>query len=126
MTPDNGSIVLGWLTKLTLVMAALGLLAFDGIALIKTNFTAADHASAAASAGAETYRQTRNVQQAYDAAVEAASGNLIEPKAFIVDPTTGKVSLTVTQDAVTLWVYRVGPLKKYTVIRASSDATPSK
>ena len=125
MTSDSGSIVLGWLTRLVLVIAVLGLIGFDGIALVKTNFAAADHAGSAAVAGAETYRQTKNVQQAYDAAVVAASGDTIDPKGFTVDPTTGKVHLTVTEDAVTLWLHKVGPLKKYIVVHASADATPS-
>lgn len=125
MTSDSGSIVLGWLTRLALVIAVLGLLAFDGIALVKTNFSAADHAGSAAVAGADTYRQTKDVQQAYNAAVAAASGDTIDPKAFTVDPSTGKVHLTVTEDAVTLWLQKIGPLKKYTVIHASADATPS-
>lgn len=125
MTSDSGSIVLGWLTRLVAVIGVLGLLAFDGVALVKTNFAAADHAGSAAVAGADMYRQTKDVQQAYDAAVQAASGDTIDPKAFTVDPTTGKVHLTVTEDAVTLWVHKIGPLKKYTVIHASSDATPA-
>ena len=125
MTSDNGSIVLGWLTKLVLAMALLGLIGFDGVALVKTNFTAADHASTAAAAGADTYRQTKNVQQAYDAAVAAVPGDTIDPKKFLVNPATGSVHLTVTEEAVTLWVYRISPLKKYTIVRASADGQPS-
>ena len=125
MTPDSGSIVLGWLTRLTLVIATLSLLGFDGIALVKTNFTANDHAGSAAVAGAEAYRQTKNVQQAYDAAVEAASGDAIDPKSFTVDPSNGKIHLTVTETAETLWVHKIGALKKYALVHASADASPS-
>lgn len=125
MTDDSGSIVLGWLTRLALVIAVLGLIGFDGIALVKTTFAAADHAGSAASAGADTYRQTKDVQQAYDAAVQAASGDTIAPKDFTVDPSTGKVTVTVTETAVTLWVDKISPLRKYTVIRASADANPA-
>lgn len=124
MTSDNGSIVLGWLTRLVLVMAVLGLIGFDGVALVKTNFTASDHAITAASAGADSYRQTKNVQQAYDAAVAAVPGDTIDPKLFLVNPTTGAVHLTVAEKVVTLWVYRISPLKKYTTVHASADAKP--
>jgi hypothetical protein len=125
VTSDNGSIVLGWLTRLVLVVAGLGLIGFDGVALVKTNFTAADHASTAATAGADTYRQTKNVQQAYDAAVAAVPGDTIDPNKFVVNPTTGTVKLTVTEQAVTLWVYRISPLKKYTIVHASAESTSS-
>ena len=123
MTSDNGSIVLGWLTKLALAMSVLGLIGFDGVALVKTNFTAADHAGTAASAGADTYRQTKNVQQAYDAALASVPGDTIDPKTFLVNPATGSVHLTVTEQAVTLWVYRISPLKKYTIVHASAEST---
>lgn len=125
MTSDSGSIVLGWLTRLVLVIGLLGLVGFDGIALVKTNFTAADHAGTAATAGADVYHQTKNVQAAYNAAKAAVPGDTIDAKAFLVDTTTGKVHLTVTEEAVTLWVYRISPLKKYTIVHASADANAS-
>ncbi len=114
--------MLGWLTRLMLVIAFIGLIGFDGMALLKTNFTAADHASTAASAATDNYHQTKNVQQAYDAAVAAVPGDTIDPKKFLVDPATGSVHLTVTEQAVTLWIYRIPPLKKYTIVHASAEA----
>lgn len=125
MTRDSGSIVLGWLTRLTMVIGVVGLIGFDGIALVKTDFAANDHAGSAAVAGAEAYRQTKDVQQAYTAALDAASGDAIDPKKFTVDPSTGTIHLTVTENAVTLWMHKIGPLRKYTVIHAAADASPS-
>ncbi len=127
MTRDSGSIVLGWLTKLSLSIALLGVLAFDGIALVKTHVNAADHANTAAIAAVDSYRQTKDVQAAYNAAAAAvaADGDTIDPRTFVVTPTTGHISLVVTEDAVTLWLHRVGPLKKYVVVHAAGQASPA-
>ena len=126
MTRDSGSIVLGWLTKLSLSIALLGVLAFDGVALVKTHVNAADHANTAALAAVESWKQSKDVQVAYDAATAAvaATGDTLDPKQFVVDPSTGRIRLEVTEQAVTLWLHRVGPLKKYGTVHASGEASP--
>ena len=126
-TRDSGSIVLGWLTRLTLVVALFGLLAFDGIALVKTSFTAADHATGAAKAAADTYRSTKNAQAAYDAAVATVdpASEGIDPKTFSVNPADGRVTLEVKSEAVTLWMQYLGPLKKYRVLTQTGTGAPT-
>ena len=47
---DRGDIVLGWLTKLAVVLGVLGVIAFDGIAVVQAHFQASDRATTAASA----------------------------------------------------------------------------
>ncbi|MGB8652163.1 MAG: hypothetical protein WCD35_16045 [Mycobacteriales bacterium] len=122
---DSGSIVLGWLTKLAASLALVGLLAFDGIALVTTNFTAADQATTAASAAADAYKSTHDVQQAYNAATAAvaADGDTIETKTFRVDP-DGHITLVLHRTATTLWMHRIGALKKYTEITQTGEGTP--
>lgn len=124
---DSGSIVLGWLTRLVAVVAVLGLLAFDGIALAKTSFTAADHATSAAKAAADTYRSSRNAQAAYDAAVAEipAGSETIDPASFSVDPTDGAVTLEVRAQATTVWMQYVGPLKKYRYVTQTGEGSPT-
>lgn len=119
--------MLGWLTKLAALITLFGLVAFDGIALVKTNFAAADHANTAASAAADVYKGSKNVQSAYDAAVAVVepSGDTIDPKTFLVDPTSGHVTLTVVEPATTLWLYRIAPLKKYTLVHATGEGNPA-
>lgn len=123
---DDGSIVLGWLTRLAALISLFGLLAFDGIALVKSNFSAADHASTAASAAADTYKQSKDAQQAYNAAVATLTDptETIDPASFIVTPTDGHIELKVTQEATTLWLHRIGPLKKYVTVTASGEGNP--
>ena len=122
---DSGSIVLGWLTRLAATIAVLGLLAFDGVALVSTNFQAADHATSAAVLAADNYAQTKDVQAAYDAAVTAVTerGETIDAKTFVVDPATGHVTLTLHREAATLWVHRVGPLKKWVDVKATGEGS---
>ncbi len=127
MTPpsgDRGDIVLGWLTRLAVVLAVLGLVVFDGVALVAAHFQAADAASAAARSAAEEFRTTRNVQKAYDAAYAevAASGDTVGTTDFVVSP-QGAVRLTVHRSAHTLVVHRIGPLRRFAEIDAAASGT---
>lgn len=127
MTRDSGSIVLGWLTKLAAGLALLGLLAFDGISLVKAHFTAADHANTDAAAAADVYKQTHDLQKAYNAAVTLAAldGETIETKTFTVRPTDEHVLLTLHRVAETIWVKKIGPLKKYTDQTGQGEGAPA-
>jgi hypothetical protein len=123
---DSGSIVLGWLTKLVISLAIFGLLVFDGLALLTTTFTAADHANTAASEAAETYRSTHNVELAFEAADTEAAKNAetIDRASFVVHTDTGRVTLTLHKTAVTLWMHHIGPLKRFTRITGKGEGSP--
>jgi hypothetical protein len=123
---DSGSIVVGWLTRLVVLFAVLGVVAFDGFTLMVSNFGAADDAGVAASAAADSFHAKSDVQLAYNAAVAAVAGkgDTVETKSFQVDQ-SGKVTLTVDRTPTTLWMHRIGPLKKWTLIHQSGDGTPA-
>lgn len=121
---DAGFIVLGWLTKLTLSLALLGLLAFDGLALVTTKFAASDHANAAAYAAAETYADTKDVAKAQAAADVVALKNTETLDEFVVME-NGLVTVELRRAATTLWMHRIGPLKRFTVISASGEGRPA-
>ena len=118
--------MLGWLTKLAATLAVLGLLAFDGIALVTAEFAATDQANIVARVAADTYKATHDVQLSYNAAVLEAtkSNDTVEAKTFTVRQTDGHVTLTVHKKATTLWLYRIGPLKKYTDVKATGEGSP--
>ena len=122
---DSGSIVVGWLTRLVVLFAVLGFLAFDGFKVVIANVGASDDASAAASAAADTYQATKNVQAAYTAAVRAVADkhDVVETKTFVVD-SAGGVTLTVDRTPTTLWMQHVSPLKKWTVVRQTGTGKP--
>lgn len=120
---DRGEIILGWLTKLTLVLSVLGLVAFDGISLVQARFQAADRAQQAAGAAARAYGSSPDVQKAYEAALleVAASGDTIAPTEFAIAP-DGAVTVTVRRTAPTLVVEKVGPLRPYAEVASSATA----
>jgi hypothetical protein len=122
---DSGSIVVGWLGKVALVLGLVGLVAYDGFAVLVANFNAADHASMAAHEAADSlFRNRGDVQAAYDAAVAVVdSDDTVENTTFKVDQ-QGRVTVYVDRDARTLWLQRIGPLKKWTHARQSGTGTP--
>jgi Tfp pilus assembly protein PilV len=111
---DRGDIVLGWLTKLVVVLGVLGVVGFDLISLGSTRFQAEDHAQAAARAAVESYRSGQDLQAAYDAAVAevAPHGDTVEASTFTVDP-QGQVTLTLHRTAPTMVVEKVAPLRHW-------------
>jgi hypothetical protein len=113
MHGDRGDIVLGWLTRLVAVLAVLGLIAFDGVAVAQAHFQAADRATTAAAAASDEYRVSHNVQQAYNAAVATVTGDdTIETNTFRV-ATDGTVTLRLHHIATTLLLRHIGPLKDW-------------
>ena len=106
---DRGGIVMGWLTKLTVVLALLGLVLFDAISVGSTTATVSDSANYAAHEASATWDQTKDLQKTYIAAVEAATEqnpeNVVSTKSFTVDP-DGTVHLVITRDAQTLVLFR--------------------
>jgi len=108
---DRGDIVLGWLTKLVVVLGLLGLVGFDGVALGQARFQAADRASTAAAAAAEDYKTSHDLQKAYNAAFATVSdGDTIETSTFAVTR-DGAVTLRLHHQAATLLVSRIGAVK---------------
>ena len=121
---DRGSMVVGWLVKLAAVLTIVSIVGFDGISLAVARLNSQDDANNAASAAAAAWQQTHNPQQAYDAAAESAgSSETVDTKTFTIDA-NGTVHLTLTRKATTLVMYRLGPLKKYTVVTAHGEAGP--
>ena len=118
--------MIGWLARLVILFAVLGFLAFDGFTLMVANFGASDDAGVAASAAADTFAQTKDVRSAYDSAVKALGDkpDKIETESFSIAP-SGKVTLTVDRSPMTFWVHKVGPLKKWTLVRQSGTGSPA-
>lgn len=121
---DRGSIVVGWLTRLVVLFAVLGLLGHDAVKIVVANFGAADDAGVAASAAADAYAAKKDIRAAYAAAVEAVAdkGDTVSTDGFEVDA-AGKVTLTVERTPTTLWMKHVGPLRKYTTVRQSGSGS---
>jgi hypothetical protein len=122
---DRGDVVLGWLTKLVVILGLLGLVAFDGISLAQARFQAADHATTAASAAADDYKANHDLQKAYNAAFATVSGNdTIETKSFQV-ATDGTVTLRLHHEATTLILNHIGPLKHWADAVETGEGRPA-
>ena len=107
---DRGDIVLGWLTKLVVI---IGLVGFDGVSLAQARFQAADRATTAADAAADSYATTKTLQTAFNAAYATTrDGDVIETKTFTVEP-DGTVRLRLHHTATTLLLHRVKALQHY-------------
>ena len=112
-SPERGDVVLGWLTKLVVLLSVLGVLGFDAISLVQAKFQAADRATTAASAAASAYAQQRDVQKAYNAAYATTTdGDTIETETFAVGP-DGSVILRLHHEATTMLIDRIPQLRHW-------------
>lgn len=107
---DAGGIVVGWLTRITVVAAVVGLVAFDAISIGVSRLAVEDDGALAAREASTDLGRTHDVQAAYDAAVAAATEanplNEVPPRDFEVLP-DGSVRLVVAREATTFVVHRI-------------------
>jgi len=105
---DRGDIVLGWLTKIVIVLGVAGLFLFDAISLGTTAMNLSDQGSYAAREASEAWQQTGNVQKAYDAAVATATEqnalNTVDPATFRIDE-DNTVHLRISRTAATILLH---------------------
>jgi hypothetical protein len=122
---DTGSIVIGWLVKVAVVLAIVGITAFDAISVGSAHMSASDDANSAASAAASEYWNTHDAA----AALNAATGAITSPNEEIVKDSlqiapNGTVTLALRRTITTLVMHSIGPLKKYGVITVKGEASP--
>jgi hypothetical protein len=124
---DRGDIVLGWLTRLTVVLALVGLVGFDLVALGVGRLKAEDRAQEAARAAVQSWQQGKDVQKAYEAALASTERleDTIAPTSFTIAP-DGAVTLTVEHTAATLLVEKVGPIRDWATSRATVTGRPAR
>ena len=122
---DNGSIVIGWLTKLMVATAIIGLALFDTLSIGAAKLGASDDAKTAAEAASADFRQNHDVQSAYQVALDTlpSDSETIPARQFVVAP-DGTVDLVLHRTTTTLVAHRIGPLKQYTFVTVHAVATP--
>jgi hypothetical protein len=121
---DTGSIVVGWLTKLVVALALVGVMAFDALSVGAAHVSASDDANQAAAAAQSDWLNSHDVQSAYNAAAESLtnSSEQVLTRGFSIEP-DGSVHLLLQRTATTLVLNRIGPLRKYTVFTTAGEAT---
>ena len=122
---ERGSIVIGWLTKLVVVLAVVGVILFDVVSVSAARIGAEDDASKAAEAAGFEWRASHDIQTAYQAALNAlpSDSESIPAKSFVID-NTGIVRLVVHRETRTMLVRHIGPLKQFTVVTAHGESDP--
>lgn len=102
---DRGDIVLGWLTKIVVVLGIAGLGLFDALSIGSTAVSLSDQGQYAAREASEVWQETDSVQEAYDAAVSTAVSqnalNVVDPKSFRIDE-DNTVHLRIGRTATTI------------------------
>jgi hypothetical protein len=108
-TCDRGDIVLGWLTRIVVVLGLAGIGLFDAISIGTTAVNLSDQGSYAAREASEVWQSTHSVQKAYDAAVEVATeqnpANSIDTGSFRIGE-DNTVRLRIRREATTLILFR--------------------
>src|SRR5207245_2199728 len=70
-TRDSGSIVVGWLVKVAVVLMLFGIAAFDAVSVGSAHLTTSDDANTAASASASDFQSSHSAASALRAATDA-------------------------------------------------------
>lgn len=117
---ERGGVIVGYFTKIAVVLAVFALCAFDAVAVGVAHMSAQDVANEAAIAGADSWSNYHNRTQAYRAAEAVAEGHdaTIDPKTFQAR-TDGTVTLVLAKDANTMLLYRTKTTKKWTHVTAT-------
>jgi hypothetical protein len=121
---DLGSIVIGWLTRVALALAVVGILGYDAVAIGQGRVNAADEADQIAQDAHDTWSETHNVNKAYATARDeaAAKGDSIPAGGFTIEPKTGLVTVKVRHSVDTLIVKRFGFSRPWTTMTATGQA----
>ncbi|GAB2678429.1 hypothetical protein [Thalassiella azotivora] len=123
---DTGDIVLGWLTRLVVAFAVLGLVLFDLLSVVTARLSVEDHAVLVARESSERYRATGDLQATYQHAVTVAADadvhDVVPAEEFRVGR-DGSVTVTVRRTATTLVTERIGWIDHWATVeaRATSD-----
>ncbi len=116
--------VTGWFARLVVALAILGVVAFDGISVFSTHFSAANDADAVAQAAADAYHQQATVNAAVSAAEQALpKGESLVSGTLQIDP-KGAVSLTVRKTAKSLVLHLFSGTRSWAVVTEAGSANP--
>ncbi|HSP37525.1 MAG TPA: hypothetical protein VLR26_07220 [Frankiaceae bacterium] len=115
--------VVGWLTKVAITLAVLGVLLFDATALLIGRVSVADHADTAAQAAGDSWRDLHSYPAALLAAQVAAHGDEIVPDSLVI-ATDGSTRLVLRQTVNTLVVRHIPQLETLNVVTEAGAAHP--
>ena len=107
-----------------LILALLVVAAIDGGAIVITKTSLSDTAQQAAFDGANTYKTSRDVGQAEEAASQTATTDGARLVHFILNKQTGDVTVTLAKKAPTVVIQRFSFSKKWGELRETDTSEP--
>lgn len=106
--------IIGWFTRVLVVIAVLAVIGFDGISIVSAHLSAQDDANDAASDAASAWGNQHDITTALAAAQGALKhGETIVPGSLKIT-TTGVATIKITRKAQTLVAHDIGFLKDET------------
>ncbi|HWF42234.1 MAG TPA: hypothetical protein VN683_09135 [Acidothermaceae bacterium] len=129
VAPDAGDVILSWLTRVVLVIAATAVVGFDGLSIAVAHVSAQDDANSAAVAAATAWVSDKGALAPTMLAAQnsaAQHNETVIPRSLTVDP-DGTVHLKLERDATTLVIRHIGPLRSWATVivkgSGKADAT---
>lgn len=113
---QDGGIITSWLVQLLVIMAVIGLVVFDLVAVITTAVTLEDEARVVAVRAADAYGNDNDLVRSREAAEAEAEQQDVELLDLQQDGDFIRVE--VRRRAATLWMHRIPPLRDYTLPQA--------
>jgi hypothetical protein len=120
---DRGAARLHVITAWLVVLALIGVCAFDIVSIAAARISTETDAQSAAYAASTAWHASRNIDSAYDAAEFSVQGNdeTVLPHQFTVDP-DGTVHLVLRRRARSILLTHISALRHYTVVLEHGDA----
>jgi hypothetical protein len=121
---DTGSIVFGWLGRITLTLAIIGLIGFEVLSIAVTQVGIADAGATAGDKALTVYADTHDPNAAYLAADQyvTSQGAELVRKTFEITPQS--VTFEVKKTAPTLLLFRWDRTAKYAEVRTKIYEEP--
>ncbi len=119
MRGARGGIVLGWLFKIIVMIALIGVVAFETGAVVVSKVTADRVAIDAADEAGRVFFTTGSSTKAEDAAKEISAKDHADVIEFRVVNAGKEVEVTVRKRASTFVIQHIGPLKKFAVAEST-------
>jgi hypothetical protein len=123
---DERGIVLGWIIRIILGIALAGVLLYEGGAVVISSVNADNAARSAAQEAVATFAHSHNLDEAKkDAAKQAAAEGAVLVSFSADSKGVGgqsQATVTVRKTAKTLFIHKIGFLKRFSTTTATSTA----
>lgn len=121
MRSARGGIVLGWIFKIVVLLAILGVASFETGAIIVSKVTVDRVAIDASQEAGRVYAGSRDADKAEQAAKQVAAKDGVSVTGFRIIAEGKYVEVTCTKKASTFIVQHVGFLKRFATARSTHD-----